>query len=259
MFASRHAVDVWLLLATLAGMSLVVASGCVFNNYIDREIDKKMSRTKQRALVIKSISPLRALAFATVLGLTGFLTLSLLTNWLVVAVALAGYVTYIVIYGYAKRHWVRGTEVGSIAGAMPILAGYCAVSGRLDAGALIIFGMLAVWQMPHFYGIAMHRYDDYKRAKLPVMPVARGMLSAKLQTLIYIVIFGALASLLTIYGYTGYLYLIVMVVISLAWFAKGIRFFSNKDNKLWGRKMFLFSLIVIMVMAVMLSVGARLP
>jgi protoheme IX farnesyltransferase len=113
--------------------------------------------------------------------------------------------------------------------------------------------------MPHFYGIAMYRYNDYKRAGLPVMPVARGMLATKLQTLIYIVIFMAIASLLTIYHYTGYCYLVVMLLVGLAWFVKGVRLFNIKDDKLWGRKMFLFSLIVVLVMAVMLSLGARLP
>lgn len=259
LFASRHHVDLGLLVVTLVGTSLVVASGCVFNNYLDRQIDKKMTRTKQRALVIKSISVRNALVFATILGLVGFVTLAVFTNWLVVAIGLVGFIDYVIVYGYAKRHSVHGTLVGAISGAVPILAGYCAVTGRIDGAGVIVFLMLAAWQMPHFYGIAMHRYDDYNRAKLPVMPVARGMLPTKLQTLIYIVIFTALATLLTAYHYTGYIYLAVMVAAGLAWFVKGVRLFNNNDDKLWGRKMFLFSLIVILIMAVMLSVGTRLP
>ena len=259
LLASRYHINLPLLAATLLGTSLVVASGCVFNNYLDREIDKKMARTKQRALVIKTISVRNALIFATVLGILGFTLLAVFTNWLVVVIGLIGFVDYVIIYGYAKRHSVHGTLVGSISGAVPILAGYCAASGQLDSAAVIAFLLLAAWQMPHFYGIAMYRYDDYKRAGLPVMPVARGMLATKLQTLFYIVIFMAIASLLTIYHYTGYIYLAVMLLVGLAWFTKGVRLFNGKDDRLWGRKMFLFSLIVVLVMAVMLSLGARLP
>jgi protoheme IX farnesyltransferase len=258
LLASRYHVDPWLLLAVWVGTSLVVASGCVFNNYIDRDIDKKMSRTKQRALVTQAIPVRNALVFATILGILGFAVLAFYTNWLVVLIGVVGFVDYVAIYGYAKRHSVHSTLVGSISGATPIIAGYCAVTGRIDAAAVIIFLMLAAWQMPHFYGIAMYRYDDYKRAKLPVMPVSRGMLPTKLQTLIYIGIFTALATLLTAYHYTGYIYLVVMLATGLAWFIRGIRLF-NVEDKIWGRKMFLFSLIVVMVMAVMLSVGARLP
>ncbi len=259
LLASRYHINLLLLATTLLGTSLVVASGCVFNNYLDRNIDKKMSRTKQRALVIKSISVRNALIFATVLGILGFTVLAVFTNWLVVLIGLIGFVDYVIVYAYAKRHSVHGTLVGSISGAVPILAGYCAASGQLDGAAVIAFLLLAAWQMPHFYGIAMYRYNDYKRAGLPVMPVARGMLATKLQTLIYIVIFMAIASLLTIYHYTGYCYLVVMLLVGLAWFVKGVRLFNIKDDKLWGRKMFLFSLIVVLVMAVMLSLGARLP
>ncbi len=259
LLASRHQINLALLAATLAGTSLVVASGCVFNNYIDRDIDKKMARTKKRALVLKNIPVRNALAFATILGLVGFGLLSLFTNRLVVLIGLVGFVDYVIWYGYTKRRTVHGTLVGSISGAAPIVAGYCAVTGRVDSAAVVIFLMLAVWQMPHFYGIAMYRHDDYRAAGLPVLTVARGMLATKLQTLIYIGVFIALTSLLTAYHYTGYTYLTVMLLAGLYWLVKGIRLFSSKDDKLWGRKMFLTSLVVVLVMAVMLSVGSRLP
>ena len=259
LLASRYHIDLWLLVAVLAGTSLVVASGCVFNNYLDREIDKKMARTKKRALVIKTVSVRNALLFATFLGIAGFTTLALWTNWLVVLIGFVGYIDYIVLYGYTKRHSVHGTLVGAVSGATPALAGYCAVTGRIDSAAVIIFLMYSAWQMAHFYAIAMYRYDDYKRAGIPVMPVARGMLPTKLQTLIYIGIFTAIASLLTAYRYTGYIYLVAMIGTGTAWFIRGMQLFNGKDDKLWGKKMFLFSLIVVLVMAVMLALGARLP
>lgn len=259
LLASRFQVDLWLMAAVLAGTSLMVASGCVFNNYLDREIDKKMARTKKRALVIKTVSVRNALIFAAVLGLLGFAVLALWTNWLVVLIGLVGYIDYIILYGYTKRHSVHGTLVGAVSGATPALAGYCAVTGHIDSAAVIIFLLYSAWQMAHFYAIAMYRYDDYKRAGIPVMPVARGMLAAKMQTLIYIAVFTAVTSLLTAYHYTGYVYLVVMVGTGVAWFIRGVQLFNGQDDKLWGKKIFLFSLIVVLVMAVMLALGARLP
>jgi len=257
LLASRHHVDFWLLFATLVGTALVIASGCVFNNYIDSDIDKKMARTRKRALVLKLIPVRNVLIFATVLGLSGFAVLYFYTNWLVVLIGVVGFVDYVVIYGYAKRHSVHSTLIGGISGAASALAGYCAASGQLDRAALIVFLIMATWQMGHFYGIAMYRYDDYKAAGIPVLPVVKGMRATKIQTMLYIVAFTVVASLLTLFKYTGYSYLFVVSAFGSAWLIKG--FMASKDDSLWGKKMFLFSLIVLLVTSVMLSVGTRLP
>jgi heme o synthase len=259
LLASRHHINLLLLFETLLGTSLVIASGCVINNYLDREIDAKMARTKNRALVLATIPVVNALLFATIIGLLGFCILSVFTSTLVYYIGLLGFVDYVILYGYTKRRSVHGTLIGSISGATPILAGYCAARGHFDSGAAIVFLILAIWQMPHFYGIAMYRYKDYKAAGIPVLPVARNMRAAKIQTLAYIAGFIIAVSLLTLYAYTGYTFLIMMTIVSLAWFIKGIRLYNMKNDSLWGRKMFLFSLIVITVFSAMLSIGARLP
>ncbi|MDB5182669.1 MAG: cyoE [Candidatus Saccharibacteria bacterium] len=259
LLASRHHIDVLLLLETLAGTSLIIGSGCVFNNYMDRGIDAKMARTKKRALVQETIPVANALLFGSIIGLIGFCILSVFTSTLVFYIGLIGFIDYVVLYGYFKRRSVHGTLVGSISGATPILAGYCAARGHFDSGAAIVFLIMAVWQMPHFYGIAMYRFKDYKAAGIPVLPVAKNMRAAKLQTLVYIIGFIVACALLTLYSYTGYIFLGVMVIVSLMWFIKGIRLYNIKEDSLWGRKMFLFSLIVVMTLSAMLSVGARLP
>jgi protoheme IX farnesyltransferase len=143
LLASNHHINLWLLLATLAGTSLVIASGCVFNNYLDRNIDKKMARTKKRALVLKTIPVINALVFAMVLFIAGFAVLGLYTNWLVVVIGLVGFVDYVVLYGYSKRHTMHSTLVGTVAGATPILAGYCAARGHFDSGAILDYDHLA--------------------------------------------------------------------------------------------------------------------
>ncbi|MDB5163756.1 MAG: Protoheme farnesyltransferase [Candidatus Saccharibacteria bacterium] len=258
LLASAHGVQFGLLLATLAGTALVIAAGCVTNNFTDRELDKKMKRTSERALVLKTISATSALIYAGVLGIAGLTILALLTNWLVVLIGLIGFIDYVVFYALAKRTSEHGTLVGSISGATPILAGYVAASGRLDVGAWLVFLILAAWQMPHFYSIAMYRRDEYKAAGVPVLSVVKGMQVAKNQTLLYIVVFTVAASLLTVYGYTGYLYLTVVLALGVYWLAKGLKTYSTNPAK-WGRQMFLFSLVVLLVTCVMLSVGSRLP
>lgn len=245
--------------AALVGTVLVIASACVFNNCIDRNIDKNMSRTKQRALVIKSIPLPNALVFGSVLGIIGFTLLAVYTNWLVVAAIIVGFIDYVVLYGYAKRHSVHGTLVGAISGATPILAGYLAATGAWDAGATIVFLIMVVWQMPHFYGISMYRYEEYKKASLPVMSVSKGMRATKLQTVFYIALFAAVVGLLTVYDYTGYTYFVVTVGLALVWFYRAVSTMGMKDDKLWGRKVFLFSLSVLLVTCVMMSIGTRLP
>lgn len=257
--ASKGHVDFALLLVTIAGISLIIAAACVINNYIDRGIDKKMARTKGRALVSGIIPSAAALIYATVLGAAGFVTLILLTNGVTALLGFIAIFVYVVLYGISKRRSVHGTAVGSIAGALPPVGGYTAVTGQLDGGAAILFLIMVFWQMPHFYAIAMYRFDDYKAAELPVLPVKRGMLAAKVQIMLYGAGFVGANILLTLSGYTGYIYLVVMTIMGTLWLRLGFKGFKTLDDRKWARKMFFFSLLVVLTLAVMLSVGAILP
>ncbi len=236
-----------------------VASGCVFNNYIDRGIDQKMARTKKRALATGAVSGRAALLYATILGGLGFLILALFTNPLTVAVGAVGMVFYVIIYGVVKRVSTLGTVVGSIPGALPPVAGYVAVTGNLDGAALLLFLIMVVWQMPHFYAISVFRIKDYTAAALPVLSVKKGIRVTKIYIMLYILAYILVAPLLTLLGYTGFTYLLVMGLIGLAWFWKGIENYSVGDGQAWARKMFGFSLIVLLTFSLMISVDAWLP
>lgn len=177
LYASAGRVDWLLCLAMLAGLSLVVASACVFNNYFDRDIDKKMTRTKSRALASGSISAQNALAYAAVLGLAGAAILFFFTNLLALSVAAAGWAIYVALYTPLKHVTPQALWVGAIAGATPPVAGYVAVTNTLDSTALAFFIFLFIWQVPHFLGIAAYRYDEYVAAGIPLLitkPTARG-------------------------------------------------------------------------------------
>ena len=122
--------DGCLFLVTLIGLSLLIASACVFNNYLDRNIDKMMARTKNRALARGVISAPKAIIFAVFLGLFGILFLLLCTSLLTITIALAGFFIYVILYSLSKHRSSYATAIGSISGGIPPAVGYCVAAGR---------------------------------------------------------------------------------------------------------------------------------
>jgi protoheme IX farnesyltransferase len=256
--ASKGHINFLLFLATLVGLACVIASACVFNNYIDRHADEKMARTKNRPLVTGAISIRNAILFAISLGVLGIFVLAVYTNLLTVLIAAAGFCIYVFLYSFWKYRTTYATEIGSFAGGVPPLVGYCAASGHLDGGALLLFLMIALWQMPHFFAISMYRSDDYAAASIPVLAVKKGMAVAKMRMLLYIAAFMMVTLLLTFCGYTGIAYLTTAAVLGIAWLWLCIKGFKSSNEKLWARQMFRFSLIVIMALSILISVDAHL-
>lgn len=202
--AAQGSIDILLLLLTLLGTTLVVASGCVVNNVIDQDIDTKMQRTQNRALVKKTISPTVALIYAFVLGLIGFSILWFGVNAYAFLFAMIGFVVYVGFYSlWTKRTSIHQTVIGSISGASPPVIGYTAVTHHFDVAALLLFLAYALWQMPHSWAIAIYRFDDYKNAGIPILPVARSIYRTKVECVIYIVLFAAVLNGLYCFGYTN--------------------------------------------------------
>ena len=250
--ASKSGFDIWLFLATFIGLGFIMASSCVLNNDINSESDKKMERTKDRALAKGIITRVSALVFAVLLGIIGFVVLYAATNPLTVIVAGVGFFVYVFLYSFWKCHTIYGTAIGSIAGAIPPIVGYCAVSNRLDLGALILFAILVLWQMPHFFSIAIYHFDDYKKANIPVLPIVKGMYKAKVHMVIYIVAFMMACAMLTIFGYTGNIYLAMTTLVGAAWLFLCINGFKSLDDRLWGKQMFRLSLVMIMILCIVI-------
>lgn len=242
---SKGHIDFLLFLATLVGLGLVIASACVVNNYTDRDLDKKMKRTKNRALALGLISGKRALLFASALGLLGLSILALFTNLLTAAVALFGFFVYVVLYAILKCRSIHGTLVGSVAGAVPPVVGYCAASNQFDLAAFLLFAILVLWQMPHFFSIAIYRFQDYSSALIPVLPVKKGPRTAKIHMQFYIIAFLFSALSLTLFGYTGYAYLITALILGVIWWILCLRGLKSENDTLWAKGMFHFSLVVI--------------
>jgi protoheme IX farnesyltransferase len=256
--SQQHHIDIQLLIWLLVGMTLVIGAGCTINNSQDKEIDKEMARTKNRAIVQGLISQDAALKFAVILAIAGFAILIIYTNWLTVLAGLIGFVDYVVFYRTAKRQSSNGTLIGAISGAMPPVAGYVAVTKSLDMATVVIFLMMVAWQMAHFLSIAIYRYNDYKNAGLPVMPVEKGMLETKHQIRRSILAFILSAELLSFFGYTGIFYIFIVGFIGFYWLNLYFKEDQMNDQD-WGKKMFLFSLVAISTVFLMMSINTLLP
>ncbi|MFD2190579.1 heme o synthase [Pistricoccus aurantiacus] len=257
--AARGEVDPWLFCLTLIGLALVIASGCAFNNVIDRDIDALMWRTRNRPLVQGRITPAETLWFAMLLGVAGFTTLALGTNLLTVGLAAFGFVIYVGVYSlYMKRHSEYGTLVGSLSGAVPPVVGYCAVTGQFDTGALTLLVIFCLWQMPHSYAIAIFRLKDYRAASIPVLPVVRGIETAKHYILGYILAFVVATLTLSLAGYAGTGYFIVALAMGVYWLYLGLEGYRARDDEKWARQVFGFSILTITALSLMMSLDASL-
>lgn len=269
-----------LFFVTLLGISLIIASGCVFNNCIDRDIDKIMQRTKKRVLACGLISVRLAIIYAIMLGVLGAGILYIFTNLLAVALALVGLFVYVVVYSlWLKRNSIHATIIGSISGAIPPVVGYCAATNSFDAGAVILFVMLSIWQIPHSFAIAIYRFSDYANAGIPVLPVKKGVGLAKVQMLIYVILFSVVSVMLSVFGYAGFIYFIIATIVGLSWIKLSLQGFKIKDkftgnaknqgnpdgngvndvntaNSIWAKKMFGFSILAITVLSITMALDA---
>jgi protoheme IX farnesyltransferase len=258
--ASKGRVDIALMLLTSIGITLVIASSCVLNNCIDKTMDRLMARTRDRVLANGLMSPKAAVIYALVLGTAGMGLLLTATNVLTVVIVLSGFGVYVGVYSlYLKRYSRYAPIIGSLAGAAPPLAGYCAVSNAFDMGAVILFSIFSLWQMPHFYAIAIYRLDDYAAAAIPVLPVKQGVLAAKKHIIGYTLAFSAAALMLTFAGYTGYSYLVVAIVLSLTWLTLAWTAYKKSDDRYWARKLFGWSILTIFVLCFMMSIDFAMP
>lgn len=254
-----HYFSVGTFLGAGLGIALVIASACVANNILDRDIDKRMKRTAKRDVASGAISIPKALAFSAVLGVVGFILLITLTTMLTFWLGVIAYIWYVAVYGIAKRTTAFSTIVGGVAGALPPMAGYVAVTGAIDAAAIILFLILFFWQLPHFYAISMFRRDDYAKAKLPVWSVRYGMKSTKRQIFASVVLYAIVSLLLPLYGYAGITYFVGAAGLAIYWIYKGITLYNMGDDAKWAKVMFGVSLVVLLAICALIAAAGFLP
>jgi protoheme IX farnesyltransferase len=235
--------DTWYnMIYALLGTALVMASGCVLNNFLDRDMDTKMARTKKRALPTGKMKPQVVLWYGVSLGIVGTIVLRML-NPLSAELGLIGIFVYVLIYtAWFKRTSVWSTFVGAVSGAVPPVIGYCAVTGQLDLNAGILFAILFLWQPPHFWALGIRRMEEYRAAGFPLLPVVRGSYVTKISMIRYVVLLVPVSTMLYINGAVGMIYLIAAVVLGFIWIWMCVAGFRAKDEEAWAKKTFIFSI-----------------
>lgn len=195
------------------GIALVAASGAVVNHLIDRKIDIKMARTHNRPVAQGRVEPMQAAMFALTIGVAGMAILMIWVNALSAWLTLASFVGYAFIYtGYLKHATPQNIVIGGLAGAMPPLLGWSAVSNTIDPDALILVLIIFAWTPPHFWALAIHRKDDYAKSGVPMLPVTHGEHVTKIHILVYTVILVGTTALPYFSGLSGLTYLAVAML-----------------------------------------------
>ncbi|MBA4601086.1 protoheme IX farnesyltransferase [Thermoactinomyces sp. AMNI-1] len=242
--AEMMELDFLKLFLTLLGTALTIAGSCVLNNFIDRDIDPLMERTKDRPVADGRIKPAIALRYGLTLALSGLMVLAAGVNYLTALIALSGLFVYIFIYTiWLKRSSTLNTVVGGMSGAVPPMVGWVAVTSSVDLNAWALFLVLFMWQPPHFFALAMRRSEDYRAAGIPMLPVVKGFHETKKQTLLFTALLLPSSLILFYTGALGQFYLAVALVLGGIYIALSIRGFFVKDDKQWANQMFFYSLI----------------
>jgi protoheme IX farnesyltransferase len=241
------------------GIALASGSAAAINHVLDRRIDAQMTRTRGRPLPTGSLSERQAVIFAGVLGFVSMAVLGLLVNLLTAALTFASLIGYAIIYtAWLKRATSQNIVIGGAAGAAPPVLGWTAVTGHVDADALLLFLIIFAWTPPHFWALAIARRDEYARAGIPMLPVTHGIAHTRLQVLLYTVLLVLVTLLPFMTGMSGLIYLLAAVILDglflyHAWVLK----ISQRQEL--PMKVFRFSVNYLMWMFAALLVDHYLP
>lgn len=240
-----------LLASITLGTSSLVGSGCIINNYIDKDIDALMTRTQNRFLVCGPFNKLIIFSYAAILAIMGCLILAIGCNLLTLFLGIIGFIVYIFAYTlWLKRRSTWNTAIGSIAGAMPPVMGYCAVTNQWDLGACLLFLIFALWQIPHHYAIGIYRLQDYQKAGVAALPVVKGIKATFLHIKATLILFTLSSMALSFYGYTGKIYLFSTLCINLLWLSTA---FAQMEPQAKAKKLFLLSIWVVCLQSAMMA------
>jgi len=210
--------DTWLVLTTLIGGTLSAGGANALNNYLDRDIDGLMKRTRGRPLARGEVSPTGAMVFGIVLGAAGFAWLAVATNLLAASISTAALLFYVFVYTIAlKRRSVHNIVIGGAAGAAPVLVGWAAVTGSVGVPAWVLFLVVFYWTPPHFWALALRYKDDYERAGVPMLPVVAGIEVTTRRILLYTGLMVGVSLLLVPLANMSWIYLTAALVLG-AWF-----------------------------------------
>ncbi|MBU9720482.1 MULTISPECIES: heme o synthase [Bacillaceae] len=235
----------------LVGSALIIAGGCALNNYIDRDIDPLMERTKERPSVSGELSGRQILTYGLGTSFLGTIFLAM-TSMVAAVFGIVGLFVYVVLYSmWTKRTTTLNTIVGSFSGAVPPLIGWAAIDPTLHPIAWSLFLIMFIWQPPHFLALAMRRVDEYRNAGVPMLPVVAGFKVTKRQIILYV---AALIPVSLTLVHFGVIYTIVATLLGVGWLGLGLASYKYKDDIKWASQMFMYSLNYLTVLFVLMIV-----
>ncbi|MFN6969402.1 MAG: heme o synthase [Rheinheimera sp.] len=242
------------LMVSMLGIGLLSSAAAALNHVLDQRIDAQMARTHHRPVARGRISTERAVVFSLVLAASGFIVLYTAVNPLTAWLTLASLFGYAVVYTmYLKRATPQNIVIGGLAGAMPPLLGWTAMTGQIAAEPLLLVMIIFAWTPPHFWALAIHRRDDYAKVNMPMLPVTHGIEFTKTAIFLYTLVLFLVCLMPYLVGMTGAIYLVGTVILNL-WFmgyAWQLKFHAKADTAI---KTFRFSIVHLMLLFLLLLV-----
>lgn len=236
-----------LLIATTIGIFMASGAAAAFNCLIEQEIDARMMRTAGRPLPSGRVSPMETIFFASIIGLTGLAILYVFVNPLTMWLTLATFLGYAVIYTiFLKPATPLNIVIGGASGAMPPILGWAAVNNVVSPESLILFLIIFAWTPPHFWALALYRRDDYAKSGLPMLPVTHGEEFTRQHIFLYTIILFAVALMPVGHGMSGWIYLVISVVMNSIFMAYAIGLYRRYSDDL-AKRTFKFSILYLMV------------
>jgi len=241
------------------GIALASGSAAAVNHVVDQKIDAIMGRTHNRPLPQGAISSRDALVFALAIGALSMAMLLYFVNTLTAVLTFLSLIGYAVIYTmYLKRATPQNIVIGGAAGAAPPLLGWAAVTGSVDPGAMLLFLIIFTWTPPHFWALAIHRAEEYRKVDMPMLPVTHGKDHTRLQILLYTILLFLVTLLPYSYGMSGGLYLGGTVVLNLGFMWYAVMLYRNEDERMPMRT-FGYSIVYLMMLFAFLLIDHYVP
>ena len=235
--------DIRTVLSSVLGTTMVVASANSLNNYMERESDKLMARTQVRPLPSGRMSPWVALVYGIVLMLLATPWMALHTTPMAASLAVIAWAVYVFLYTPMKRKSWLNVLVGGIAGAMPPLIGWTAVTGSIDAPGVALFAILFLWRMPHSLAISMYLKEEYTAAGLKVLPAEVSDAVTRVHIFGYVVALVAVSLYLAALGLGGIITTIGAAILGIPFLWKAWKGLREQGDAVWARNLFLYSLL----------------
>lgn len=241
--ASRGAPDLSLMLLVLSGGALAAGGANALNHYLDRDIDGRMSRTRNRPVAVGRVRPQDALVFGIALNVVAMVILTTWVNALSAGLTLSATLFYALVYTKGlKRSSPHNIVIGGAAGAIPPMVGWVAVTGHVGLPALYMFAIVFFWTPPHFWALALLLKDDYARAGVPMLPVVAGTAETKKAIFLYAWLVAAVTVMFAASGSVGWVYLATSTILGAGfiWYSWGL---LRKPDIEGAKSLYLYSLL----------------